>query len=208
MMPTVYCVAPVEPDAVKVVLQVAVPVLMSPEFTKPTGRLLQPVNAVLVSRLMKVTLALRMSPALPSYAGSAVTAVMSRIVAESVTFALVLDANDVQNRLLPVYVGRASSFATTIVNEVETVVPVSSVTLTVTGYVPGPAVTVPVTFQIWLPGSVELPLDETSPSVRPAGSPTALVVRLAASVSGSVADTVTIRRERVTVLHRLATAGE
>ncbi len=59
-----------------------------------------------------VTLALRMSPASASKSGSPVTAVMSWIVARSVTVAVVAVAEPVDANCCPTYVARASSCVT------------------------------------------------------------------------------------------------
>src|SRR5689334_4177716 len=104
-MPIEYCVA-LELPAASETWHVTVPIVVSLALTRagvmfeqvpPIG-----VSGVLLSRLMKVTLAFLMSPAYGSYCESPVTAVMSLIVAVSVTVALVLDVVGVQNRLAPV----------------------------------------------------------------------------------------------------------
>src|SRR5919197_6221024 len=109
-MPTVYCVAVFLFGAVSVVLHAAVPTVASVGTARPTGRFEHPANGFPVARLTKVTVALRMSPANGSKAGSPPAAVMSRIVAESATLAFGFDCDGVTNELLPVYAERASSW--------------------------------------------------------------------------------------------------
>ena len=99
-MPTVYCVGPL-PVAVSVVVQVAVPVVVSTGNTSVAARSEQPGNGALVARLTNVTRPLRMSPGNESKAGSPATALMSRIVAERNALALEVDADRVRKRSLP-----------------------------------------------------------------------------------------------------------
>src|SRR5439155_3179697 len=84
-------------------LYVAVPVVVSEAFTRPTSTL--ETMTVLVSRLMNVTFAFRTSPGF----GSPLTAVMSWMVALSVTVAVLDVADDVEANNAPVYVAAASS---------------------------------------------------------------------------------------------------
>src|ERR671925_1026095 len=84
-------------------LQVAVPVLRSPSFTSPTGRLLHALESGLPEEpSTKVTLALRTSPELPSEAGSPVAAVMSLTVALRTTVAELDVAEEVDANRSPV----------------------------------------------------------------------------------------------------------
>src|SRR5882672_4883333 len=81
-------------------LEVAVPTFVSPALTRPTGTF--DAITTLVSRLMKVTRAFRISPANGSVAGSPVSAVMSLIVALRVTVAELEVADDVEAKRAPV----------------------------------------------------------------------------------------------------------
>ena len=99
-----YWVAPLT-EAVKVALlvQVTVPVVVSLELTSPTVRLEQPgiSESPVAVRWTNDTLAFRISPAFVSYAGSLVTAVISRTLADKVTVADVLVADEVQKSVFP-----------------------------------------------------------------------------------------------------------
>src|SRR5207244_9623078 len=87
---------------------VAVPVFLSARFTRPMGAVQR--TAPPAARFTKVSVAFRMSPASASYAESPGTALMSWMVALSITVAVldVVDAVEANNA--PVYVTRASSF--------------------------------------------------------------------------------------------------
>src|SRR5437764_866669 len=90
-------------------LHVAVPVFGSERLTRPIERFAVQRVALLASRLTKVTLAFRMSPALESKDGSPETAVISWTVTLSVTVAVLFVADPVEAYVTPVYVTRASS---------------------------------------------------------------------------------------------------
>src|SRR5215831_17630287 len=85
----------------------------------------------------------------------------------------------------------SGAFVTTIVNVVVPVFPSASVTVTVTGYVPGLAETEPVRVHVRVPGSVDASEVDATESASPAGRPLAEAVRPEPSVSSSVAVTVT-----------------
>src|SRR2546422_5320321 len=105
-MPMVYCVPPaVELAARGVEVQVAVPTVLSLKLTRPTDAVQRTAP---VSRFTKVMLAFRMSPGywsfwLAMYVISVLgTAVMSLMVAASVTLALVLLIEPVDASSAPV----------------------------------------------------------------------------------------------------------
>ena len=98
--------------AVRLVVHEVVPTVESVGTVRVTGRLAQPARAVPVARLTNVTVALRMSPVNESKAGSPETALMSRMLAESLTLAVAVEAEAVWNDVLPVYAVRASSWPT------------------------------------------------------------------------------------------------
>src|SRR5712691_4267593 len=99
-MPTVYCVAPVEFEAVRLVVQIAAPVPVPAEIS-PSCRLEQFGKERPVSRLTNVTRALRTSPGNGSNAESSGTEEMSCTAAESVTAAVLLLVDAVQKSVLP-----------------------------------------------------------------------------------------------------------
>src|SRR5712692_3101460 len=97
-------------------LQVAIAVFVSAGETKASDAV-QSVVFGRVPRSTNVTVALRMSPKLISPAASGV-AVMSWIVALRTTFAVSLVGEDVQAKVVPVYVARASSWVTVMLTSV------------------------------------------------------------------------------------------
>src|SRR5919201_2572764 len=104
-MPIVYWIA-LELPAPRLTWHVTVPTVVSVELTRDGWRFeqVEPIGVfgVVLSRLMNVTRAFLMSPAVVSYADSPLTALMSLIVAVRVTVALVADVDAVQNRFAPV----------------------------------------------------------------------------------------------------------
>src|SRR5438105_11461996 len=96
-MPTVYGVPLVLPAESDVVLQVAVPTFTSLEFSRTTNAVQSGESPL--SRFTKVTDAFRMSPGFGSATES--TAVISRMVAASVTVAVVLGVDEVQKSIFP-----------------------------------------------------------------------------------------------------------
>src|SRR5256886_718665 len=86
---------------------VAVPVFLSARLTRPMGAVQR--TAPPAARFTKVSVAFRMSPASESYAESPGTAVMSWMVALSITVAVLDVADAVEAKRAPVYVTRASA---------------------------------------------------------------------------------------------------
>src|SRR5262249_49431492 len=100
MIPIVYWVEPVTVSMGREILSNAVPVVLSPELIRLTGRLAVPRTALPLPRSTKVIVALRTSPRY----GSAEEAAGSWIVARRVTVALLLDTEDANTKRSPVYV--------------------------------------------------------------------------------------------------------
>src|SRR5438309_1743657 len=104
-MPMVYPALSPEPMSIDQ-LHVAVPVFRSARFTRPTpvGTHAVGLDAVIVEVLLytNFTVAFLISPAFGSYDGSPDTAVMSWMVALSVTLAELEVADDVEANIAPV----------------------------------------------------------------------------------------------------------